>query len=431
MFPRQPFDFRNTAHSIPFRFVAGLPLLAAGIPGDAFAATGSGVDMTAISIGLVGGLGLFLYGMTLMTASLKNVAGDRLKKILAKLTTNRFMGVLTGVGVTAAVQSSSATTVMLVGFVTAGLLNLTQAMGVILGADIGTTLTIQIVAFKVTKYAGALIILGLLAIAMGKKETTRELGSLTLGLGLIFFGMSEMSDAMHPLRNHEPFLNLMRGVANPVTGVLVGAMFTGLIQASAATIGIVVVFASQGMVSLEGGIALALGANIGTCMTAGLAALGQPRDAVRVAVAHVMFKIAGVLLLIGFIPEFAALVRWISPAANPELASDPAAMMAAIAPRQIANAHSLFNIGIALVFLPLIDLFVRFCYWLVPESTTQEKSVQVAVPAMALTSKTERAPVKNAPQATPQVTWVGGGRIPQGNVSPGPMMAMPMARMGK
>jgi phosphate:Na+ symporter len=364
MFSRQKSGLRSSALRIAYRIAAGLTLLVAGLPRDAFAATETGVDFTAISIGLVGGLGLFLYGMTQMSSSLKKVAGDRMKWILSRLTTNRFMGLVTGVAVTAAVQSSSATTVMLVGFVNAGLLNLTQAMGVILGADIGTTLTIQIVAFKVTKYAGLLIIGGLLTMAIAKKEAARELGILIMGLGLIFFGMSEMSDAMHPLRNYPPFLELMRNVSNPVTGVLVGALFTGLIQASAATIGIVVVLASQGLISLEGGIALALGANIGTCITAGLAALGQERDAVRVAVAHVMFKIVGVLLLIGFIPEFAALVRWVSPAAV-------GADLAAIAPRQIANAHTLFNVGIAMVFLPLIDLFVRLCYFLVPGKPTQ------------------------------------------------------------
>ncbi|MBF0623019.1 MAG: Na/Pi cotransporter family protein [Magnetococcales bacterium] len=328
--------------------------------------SGQEINFFFLTIHLLGGLTIFLYGMEMMSNALKMVAGDRMKTILAKLTSNRIMGLLTGTFVTSIIQSSSVTTVMLVGFVSAGLMSLTQAMGVILGADIGTTVTTQIVAFKVTKYAALFITTGFLMMFVGKSENMRQYGNLVMGLGMIFFGMGEMSQAMSPLRDYAPFLEVMQNVSNPAIGILVAAAFTGLIQSSSATMGVVVVLAMQGLITLEGGIALALGANIGTCVTAGLATIGKPREAVRVAVAHVTFKIAGVLLLVGFIEPFAAFVRDISPIAEADVTGTQA-ILAAEVPRQVANAHTLFNIGLALVFLPFTDLFVRFCVWVVPD----------------------------------------------------------------
>ena len=232
-----------------------------------------------------------------MAEALKKVAGDSMKQILARLTNSRIMGLITGAFVTAIIQSSSVTTVMLVGFVTAGLMSLSQAIGVILGADIGTTITAQIVAFKVTKYALLLVAVGFGLIFMGKKDHIKQYGHLIMGLGLIFFGMGIMSEGMQPLRSYEPFIALMQNVSNPVIGILVATLFTALVQSSSATMGVVIAMALQGLISLEAGIALALGANIGTCATAGLAAIGKPREAVRVAVAHVSFKVVGVILI--------------------------------------------------------------------------------------------------------------------------------------
>jgi len=313
---------------------------------------------------LSGGLALFLFGMDQMAEALKVVAGGRMKAVLGKLTTNRVTGLLAGAGVTAVIQSSSVTTVLLVGFVTANLMSLSQAIGVILGADIGTTVTAQIVAFKVTKYALALAAVGFFLIFIGKRETIRYYGNLIMGLGLIFFGMAVMSTGMKPMQTYQPFIQLMQGVSNPLIGILVATIFTSLIQSSSATMGVVIVLASQGLIDLEGGIALALGANIGTCATAGLAAIGKPREAVRVAVAHVAFKIAGVTLIFWWIPYLADLCREISPV-SVDLSGT--ARLAADTPRQIANAHTIFNVGIAFLFLPFAPLFARFCEWVVPD----------------------------------------------------------------
>jgi len=346
--------------------VVALPAFAAS-HGDAEMAWGT------MAMNLLGGLALFLYGMEKMAESLKAVAGDSMKWILGKLTTNRIMGLLTGAFVTAIIQSSSVTTVMLVGFVTAGLMSLSQAIGVILGADIGTTITAQIVAFKVTKYALILVAAGFLLLFATKTEKTRQYGALIMGLGLIFFGMGVMSEGMRPLRDYEPFIALMQNVSNPLVGILIATIFTGLIQSSSATMGVVIAMALQGLITLEAGIALALGANIGTCVTAVLAAIGKPREAVRVAVAHVTFKVVGVLLIVPFIPQLAEFVRWISPAADAGLTG--VNVLAAETPRQIANAHTVFNVGIAVLFLPLAGLFARFCEWLVPDKPLERDAI--------------------------------------------------------
>ena len=282
----------------------------------AFAASASGSDIEWFDMGmkLLGGLALFLFGMEQMADSLKAVAGERMKLILAKLTTNRFMGAVTGAFVTAIIQSSSVTTVLVVGFITAGLMSMAQSVGVIMGANIGTTITAQIVAFKVTKFALLMVAAGFGMLFASKQEKIKQYGGMLMGLGLVFFGMSVMSDAMSPLRSYQPFLDLMTRMDNPLIGILVAAGFTGLIQSSSATTGIVIVMATQGFISLEAGIALAFGANIGTCVTAMLAAIGKPREAVRAAAVHVLFNVFGVLLWVGLIPHLAEVVTWLSPA---------------------------------------------------------------------------------------------------------------------
>jgi len=353
---------KNGRISIIVGVAFGVWLIAA--PGLAASAEGQDIEWWTMGMQLFGGLAVFLFGMEQMAVSLKKVAGSKMKTILGTLTTNRIMGLLTGTLVTAVIQSSSVTTVMLVGFVTAGLMSLSQAIGVILGADIGTTITAQIVAFKVTKYALLLVGVGFTLIFLGKKDMTKHYGALVMGLGMIFFGMGIMSTGMKPLRSYEPFIELMQQVSNPVIGILIATAFTGLVQSSSATMGVVIALALQGLITLEAGIALALGANIGTCATAGLAAIGKPREAVRVAVAHVTFKVVGVLLIIWFIPPFADLIRSISPTEAGLTGFDK---LAAETPRQIANAHTVFNVAIALIFLPFAPLFARFCEWVVPD----------------------------------------------------------------
>src|SRR5210317_641658 len=321
-------------------------------------------------VGLLGGLSLFLFGMDKMSDALKNVAGEKMKDILGILSNNRIMGLITGAIVTAVIQSSSVTTVMLVGFVTANLMSLSQTIGVILGADIGTTITAQIVAFKVTKYALLLLAVGFGMLFASKKEKIQQYGYMIMGLGMIFFGMGVMSGAMEPLRTYQPFIDLMANMSNPILGILVAAVFTALVQSSSASMGVVIVLAMQGLITLEAGISLALGANIGTCVTAGLASLGKPREAVRVAVCHVLFKIIGVLIMLPLIGPFAKFVVFISPAPTEGLTGMQAA--AAVLPRQVANAHTLFNIGIGVLFLPFVTYFARFVFWLVPDKPLPE-----------------------------------------------------------
>ncbi len=323
------------------------------------------LDPVKLLLGLFGGLAIFLYGMEKMSEALKVVAGERMKDILAAFTNNRFFGVVTGAAVTAIIQSSSVTTVLLVGFVTAGLMSLGQTIGVILGANIGTTITAQIIAFKVTKYALLLVAVGFSLLFFSKRERIRQYGYMIMGLGLVFYGMSIMSGAMRPLRSYEPFLILMQQMSNPVLAILVGAVFTALIQSSSATTGVVIVMGMQGLISLEAGIGLALGSNIGTCVTAGLASIGKPREAIRVFIVHTIFNVAGVLLIGALIPWFADLVRAVSPEAASGLTGQEA--LAAVVPRQIANAHTLFNVTMALLFLPFTTVIAKIAMTIVPE----------------------------------------------------------------
>ena len=301
-----------------------------------------------MSIKLIGGLAIFLYGMNKMTEGLKLVAGSSLRSLLKTLTRNRFSGVLTGAGITAVIQSSSITTVLVVGFISAGLMSLSQSVPVIMGANIGTTVTAQILAFKITKAALGMIALGFALEFAIKKPRPKKLGSILMGLGFIFLGMDIMSDATHPLRTYEPFLNLMQDMRNPLLAIAIGAVFTAMVQSSSATTGIVIVLAGQGLITLENGIALILGANIGTCVTSLLATIGKPREALQAAGVHVLFNVTGVVIWVGLIGPLAVFVRWMSPESAAEL---PVERLAAETPRQIANAHTVFNVANMLVFI--------------------------------------------------------------------------------
>ncbi len=351
--------------------IAGLAALAAA---PALAASGGGADLdwAMMTTELFGGLALFLFGMMQMEEGLKAVAGERMKNILATLTTNKFMGVFTGAFVTAVIQSSSVTTVLLVGFISAGLMSLAQSVGVIFGANIGTTITAQIVAFKITKAALALIAVGFAMLFIAKDEKVRHYGTMTMGLGVIFFGMHVMSEAMHPLRSYEPFLDLMKTMDNPLVGVLIALVFTAIIQSSSASTGIVIVLAGQGFISLQAGIALAFGANIGTCATALLAVIGKPREAVRAAIVHLSFNTLGVMIWLPFIGFIASLVTAISPS-YPELSGVD--RLAAETPRQIANAHTFFNVANALIFIWFTAYLARLAEWLIPDKPLEEEGI--------------------------------------------------------
>jgi len=307
-----------------------------------------------LCMGMLGGLALFLYGMEEMSSGLKRTAGNRMRSILAALTKNRVIAMFVGAVVTVVVQSSSATTVMLVSFVQAGLMTFVQSLGVILGADIGTTVTAQLIASNLGDYALLMVVIGFSMHTFGKKGATKNVGDVILGFGLLFFGMKLMSDTMKPLRTYAVFIDIMRDMENPFLGILVGALFTSLIQSSAATAGIVIALAQQDILNLEAGIPLVLGANIGTCITAGLASIGTSREAKRVAMAHVLFKLAGVLLFIFWIPGFADLIRMLAERFDSGTA------------RQIANAHTIFNVALALIFLPFTEHFSRLILKILP-----------------------------------------------------------------
>ncbi|MGD9312945.1 MAG: Na/Pi cotransporter family protein [Desulfobacterales bacterium] len=348
------------------------------------------INFLAMGVGLLGGLALFLYGMEKMTDGLKAAAGEQMKILLTKLTRNAVTGAFTGALVTAVIQSSSVTTVLVVGFVSAGLMTLVQSVGVIIGANVGTTVTAQIVAFNVTAAALPLITVGFCMIFLGKNSRARHYGDMLMGLGLIFYGMAAMGDAMSPLRTHEGFIALMRSMERPIFGMFVGALFTALVQSSSATIGLAVVMATQGFVTLPAGIAIVFGAKIGTCVTALLASLGKPQDALRAAAVHVVYNVLGATIWIAFIDQLASLAMWVS-ASYPELQG--AERLAHEVPRQIANAATIWAVANMVIFLPFSGLLARLVRWLVPERAVAETVIVqpkfldielVRVPSLAL-----------------------------------------------
>ena len=327
------------------------------------------LDHFTLMTGLFGGLALFLFGMDIMTRALERAAGDKMKVMLGKATSNRVVGVATGAVVTSVIQSSSITTVLLVGFVSSGLMSTAQSIPVILGANIGTTITAQILAFKVTKLALPIVTVGFFVSFMSKREDWRQYGLIVLGLGLVFFGMAIMSDTMKPLRTYQPFLDFMVSLSNPLLAALVGAAFTAIIQSSSAATGILIVMAGQGLIELESAIAIALGANVGTCITAGLAAIGKSREAVRTFLVHTLFNVVGVLIWIGFVPKLGELARLISPSHEHLVGT---ARAAAEVPRQLANVHTFFNVTNSLLFIGFTIQIQRLVEWAVPDRPLSE-----------------------------------------------------------
>lgn len=306
---------------------------------------------------LIGGLGLFLYGMFLLSEGLQLSAGNRLRQMIERLTKNRVRGTLVGAAVTAIIQSSSATTVMLVGFVNAGLMTFTQSVPLIFGANIGTTITAQIVAFPVEVFSLPLIGIGFLTYVLGQKRKVKYAGQVILGFGLLFLGMELMKGAMYPLRASGTFEHWLSSYgSNPFFGLLLGFVITSIIQSSSATTGIVVAMGASGALSVGGvdplriAVPIILGANIGTCVTAFFASIGASLPARRVAVAHYLFNIAGALLFLPFLKWYPDLVRTVSGAFGSG-AGDIA--------RQIAWSHTLFNVTMTAICLPLTNYFVR------------------------------------------------------------------------
>ncbi len=325
-------------------------------------------------IGLLGGLALFFYGMSLMSEGMQNSAGNRMRNILASLTHNRFVALALGALVTMIIQSSSATNVMLVSFVNSKLLRFRQTIGVILGAAIGTTITAQIIAFKLTDYSLLFVVAGLVLQYFSQKHNIKEIGKAVLGFGILFYGMYIMSESMYPMRTYDPFLQIIIRLQNPILGILTGAILTALIQSSSAFIGILIILSMQGLLTLSAAIPLIIGANMGTSVTAILASVNGSREAKQVALAHTIFKIIGAIIFVFFIPSFIKLVLSITH--DHGLASSSQEQFIA-SPRQIANAHTIYNIVLCSLFIPFTNSYSRFISLIFPAKELEEVPFKV------------------------------------------------------
>lgn len=326
-----------------------------------------------VIFGLVGGLAIFIYGMNMMSECLQKAAGEKMKSILSMLTKNPVLGVLAGALTTAVLQSSSATTVMAIGFVSAGLMSLPQAISIILGANIGTTMTAQIIAFKISDYIYLFIFVGFIIAFISKKEKVKNIGQTIFAFGLLFLGIETMGSVMKPLASSAFFVDLIGKVSTiPVLGVGVGALMILVVQSSSATIAVLQNFASQAgpdgvssIIGLTGAIPILLGDNIGTTITAVIASIGQPKDARRTAFAHCVFNISGAILFLFLVKPYAALIQYISPKGNE----------VDVISRQIANAHTGFNLTMTLIWIPLIPIMVKIVMWLVPDKKNEEQKL--------------------------------------------------------
>ncbi|HBY2674647.1 TPA: Na/Pi cotransporter family protein [Clostridioides difficile] len=307
-----------------------------------------------IIISLMGGLGLFLYGMNLMGEGLQKSAGTKLKKIIKLLTSNLFMGVLVGTGVTAVIQSSSATTVMVVGFVNAGIMTLKQAIGVIMGANIGTTVTAQLVSFDLTGMAPVALGVGIILYLFGNKPRIKNIAEILIGFGILFTGMDFMKMAVEPLRDYQGFTDLLVTFGRyPLLGLLLGFGITAIIQSSSASMGMLVALAAEGLVPLSAALPILYGQNIGTCVTSLLSSIGANKNARRAAMMHLIFNVLGTVIFLIFLnkPVVSMVTSW-----------DPSNVA-----RQIANTHTLFNIISVLILLPFTNLIIKLAIKLVPD----------------------------------------------------------------
>ncbi len=313
----------------------------------------------SVAIGVLGGLGLFLFGMQLMGAGLQKAAGKKLERIIEILTTNRFMGVLVGVIVTGVIQSSSATTVMVVGFVNAGIMKLSQAVGVILGANIGTTITGQIVSLSIDEIAPIAVGVGMIIWMLSKKDSQKNLAEILIGLGILFIGMEFLKDSLKPLRELQAFEDLMTNIGhNPILGVLVGFGLTFIVQSSSASIGMLIALASAGALPLAAALPILYGDNIGTCTTALLSSIGASKNAKRAAIIHLAFNAVGTLLFIVVLSH---------PITTIVMKLDPTDVG-----RQIANAHTIFNLANVVIQFPFAFVLIKIAMWIIPDKGEEQ-----------------------------------------------------------
>jgi len=305
----------------------------------------------SLLFGLIGGLGLFLFGMHQLSESLQKIAGNKIHQVLEALSKNPIKGITTGAIITAILQSSSATSVITIGFANAGLLNLKQAMSIIFGANIGTTITAQIISFQIHEYILPAIGIGFAVNTIAKKKIYQYIGSVMIGFGLLFLGLSTMSSAIDPLKNNPFFINLLVSVAEkPLLGILIAALVTAILQSSSATTAIIISLSIQGLIGLDAAVPLILGTNIGTCITALLASIGSSITGKRIAIGHFLSKTTGVIIFYFFLNQFISL----------------SSLTATAIPRQIANAHTLFNVLDTLILLPLLPYLLRIITRLLP-----------------------------------------------------------------
>ena len=323
------------------------------------------MEIGSMLMQLAGGLGLFLFGMKLMGDGLEMAAGSKLRGMIERLTKNKYMGALVGLVVTAVIQSSSATTVMVVGFVNAGLMNLAQAVGVIMGANIGTTVTGVMIAINLTAIAPLAVLIGVVMISFIKRNSVKHIGQIIAGFGILFMGMKMMSTAMEPLSESEVFTSLMTSFSNPLLGVLVGLVFTAIIQSSSASVGVLQALGAAGAITLPSAIYVIYGQNIGTCVTALISSVGTSKTARRTAVVHLMFNVFGAVLfiVISMLFPFAELVQRIA----------PGSVMA-----QISIVHVIFNIVCTAIMLPLSSLLVKVACKVIPGSDPVKSSNSLA-----------------------------------------------------
>ncbi len=308
---------------------------------------------------LLGGLALFLYGMQMMSSGLEDAAGNKMKKILEKLTSNRFLGVLVGAGITAVIQSSSATTVMVVGFVNSGMMTLRQAVWIIMGANIGTTITGQLIAMDIGAIAPLMAFVGVAMVVFLKNEKVHHIGKILAGLGVLFIGMGMMSEAMLPLRDSEVFISLMTKFSNPLLGILAGAIFTAIIQSSSASVGILQALAVAGVIEFDAAVFVLFGQNIGTCITAVLAAIGTNRSAKRTTIIHLSFNLIGTAVFTT-VCLISSLTDWVSMLSPGNMS------------QQIANMHTIFNIATTILLLPFGAHLARFAEKILPDNKNEE-----------------------------------------------------------